>query len=61
MNLPRSFNDLYDLKLSRTDLIKDEMESKWIFKKSRLLFLIKILLNYSAVRDGMEFIIKLFT
>lgn len=61
MNLPRSFNDLYDLKLSRTDLIKDEMESKWIFKKSRLLFLIKILLNYSAVKDGMEYIIKLFT
>lgn len=61
MNLPRSFSDLYDSKISRTDLIKDEMESKWIFKKSRLLFLIKILLNYSAVKDGMEYIIKLFT
>lgn len=61
MNLPTSFNDLYDLKFFRTDLIKDEMESKWIFKKSGLLFPIKILLNYSAVRDGMEFIIKLFT
>lgn len=32
---------------------KDEMESNWIFKKSGLLFPIKFLLNYSAVRDGM--------
>lgn len=40
--------------------LKDEMESKWIFEKSGLLFPIKFLLNYSSVRDGMGFIIKLF-